>query len=633
MKCSIIDRPTICFDHQAAYCWSKFVCDVDPGWPRPSAKCAVSVRAILQDPSTATLSRIICWRSVARWSKEMVHWTYQLLNTSFIVMLIKKKNMEWHAIHDAINGNMRDCLVIRVEADTNHKTVTHILRDYQPRYAAPLIFFWFFLHLPCRIKFWKVFGLMHELFEWLGKYILYFLWLLYWRRLVFIWSYCNSHSNFIRALQSGPVPHMAAGVRINRYKGKPGDEKFRYKLPKGITKESISYALNLIVSAHKEVPDGLIKSDFYLGELTQIYPDLNIEISRHFVLSRAMNVIDIEPDDSDVSVTSDDNGCTQNQSVDNATDQSDYNDDSSNQCQLCNLHCEANERICMRCKCMNQRIDQLSMDLEKVQHAIEALLDAPQRDASTSSPNPTRKSQNSNPQAASLEQHCSASNQHHRPTHQASHQQNSNYNQQQSSRPIHYYPPHPPPPSHQIRPNAPHGRNGNPPHPNFAWNRPMGGMAPSLVPPHIDFNQAPPPPPPPQSRLPTYASVLQAPPPTSRMYHQPHYPPGNFDPPGPPMYRGNPSYISLDVKSAVNQTTVCSHADTLSNCNVANAATWDTRQSSVNFRTQAKKSVPKKLTLPNITKKTLITKALLLMKNLILMSILNVSYTYPKAMV
>ena len=33
MKCSIIDRPTVCFDHQSAYCWSKFVCDIDPGWP------------------------------------------------------------------------------------------------------------------------------------------------------------------------------------------------------------------------------------------------------------------------------------------------------------------------------------------------------------------------------------------------------------------------------------------------------------------------------------------------------------------------------------------------------------------------------------------------------------------------
>ena len=35
----------------------KVVCD--PGWPRLSAKCAGSVQAILQDPPTATLSKII----------------------------------------------------------------------------------------------------------------------------------------------------------------------------------------------------------------------------------------------------------------------------------------------------------------------------------------------------------------------------------------------------------------------------------------------------------------------------------------------------------------------------------------------------------------------------------------------
>ena len=41
MKCSIIiDRPTICFDHQSKYCWSKFV----RRWPRPSAKCAGSIK-------------------------------------------------------------------------------------------------------------------------------------------------------------------------------------------------------------------------------------------------------------------------------------------------------------------------------------------------------------------------------------------------------------------------------------------------------------------------------------------------------------------------------------------------------------------------------------------------------------
>ena len=75
---------------------------------------------------------------------------------------------------------------------------------------------------------------------------------------------------------------MAAGVRTNKYKGNPGSKTFKYKLPKGVTIESISFALNLIISTHKTVPEGLEKPDFYLGELTQIYPNLNIEIGRHF---------------------------------------------------------------------------------------------------------------------------------------------------------------------------------------------------------------------------------------------------------------------------------------------------------------------------------------------------------------
>ena len=40
MKCSIIMIGPTSRYTSSAYCWSKFVCDVDPGWPRPSAKCA-----------------------------------------------------------------------------------------------------------------------------------------------------------------------------------------------------------------------------------------------------------------------------------------------------------------------------------------------------------------------------------------------------------------------------------------------------------------------------------------------------------------------------------------------------------------------------------------------------------------
>ena len=57
----------------------------------------------------------------------------------------------------------------------------------------------------------------------------------------------------------------------------------------------------------KRYPVGYITSDFCLGELTQVYPDLNIEIGRHFVLSRAADDIEDEQDESNISATNDDN--------------------------------------------------------------------------------------------------------------------------------------------------------------------------------------------------------------------------------------------------------------------------------------------------------------------------------------
>ena len=128
-----------------------------------------------------------------------------------------------------------------------------------------------------------------------------------------------------------------------------------------------------------------MKSDFYHHELTQIYPDLNIEICRHFVSSIISSDIVDESDTSTVH-----NGSIQSHSSDNTVDQSMDNDngDTHNRCQLCDLLCSADERICIRCKCMNNRIDQLLDDIKKLQHAVEAILDAPQKQPS-SEPHPT----------------------------------------------------------------------------------------------------------------------------------------------------------------------------------------------------------------------------------------------------
>ena len=58
----------------------------------------------------------------------------------------------------------------------------------------------------------------------------------------------------------------------------------------------------------------------------------------------------------------------------------------ASQCQICDLKCHDSETICMKCKCMPLRLDQLSMELKKVQHVIDALLDTP-----PSHPSPQQK--------------------------------------------------------------------------------------------------------------------------------------------------------------------------------------------------------------------------------------------------
>ena len=158
---------------------------------------------------------------------------------------------------------------------------------------------------------------------------------------------------------------MAPEVFSNKYSGIPGSSKFSYKFPKGITLDSVSYALDLIESAHGDVPEGLSFSDFYLGELTQIYRTLNIEIGRHFVLEREAKH---------------ESNQSSNNSIHNSSSVSSVSDCSvkDHTCQLCDLKCDTSSLICIRCKCINQRLDQLTMEMTKVQHAIDAILDTPQ---------------------------------------------------------------------------------------------------------------------------------------------------------------------------------------------------------------------------------------------------------------
>ena len=99
-----------------------------------------------------------------------------------------------------------------------------------------------------------------------------------------------------------------------------------------------------------------------MGELTQIYPTLNIKVGNDFVLEREAKL-------------------ESNQSSNNSIHNSSFMSDCSvkdHRCQLCDLKCDASSVICIRWKCINERLDQLTMDITKIQHAIDAILDTPQ---------------------------------------------------------------------------------------------------------------------------------------------------------------------------------------------------------------------------------------------------------------
>ena len=120
MKCSIIDRSTISFDHLATPLQHIILDRFAVGGSCKIARTdpAHFAEGLGQPGSTSHTN--VDQQYADWWSKQIVgpinYWTLR----SFWCLL--KENMEWHAINDAINGNMCDSLVIRVEADTNHKS-------------------------------------------------------------------------------------------------------------------------------------------------------------------------------------------------------------------------------------------------------------------------------------------------------------------------------------------------------------------------------------------------------------------------------------------------------------------------------------------------------------------------------
>ena len=99
---------------------------------------------------------------------------------------------------------------------------------------------------------------------------------------------------------------MTPSVSTNKCKGNPGTDTFIYKLPKGITIPSISFAINLICRSGLPGSDNDIDNEIVENNLVRIYPNLNRSICHHFILLHNEGVHDANND------TNGNSDCTKN---------------------------------------------------------------------------------------------------------------------------------------------------------------------------------------------------------------------------------------------------------------------------------------------------------------------------------
>ena len=240
-----------------------------------------------------------------------------------------------------------------------------------------------------------------------------------------------------------------APLKMNTTQGIPGGTNFRHKLPKYVTKASLTLAVFHLRQSFKTLKEDISieENEFIAQTLSRILPSLHVDICKHFALTTGLTS-DHDPEDSGgrhvfnpdttescpeeeqspetidgesdfgiqciwcnnptesdnekplcgdcVAIPSrilsleiqvqDGNNETQselNTGTTGQTNAADKNDDATNErtCRICDQKCDKASFICMRCKCINNRLDHLTMEMNKVKHAIDAILDTPQRSA------------------------------------------------------------------------------------------------------------------------------------------------------------------------------------------------------------------------------------------------------------
>ena len=63
-----------------------------------------------------------------------------------------------------------------------------------------------------------------------------------------------------------------APLKMNSYQGIPGETNFRYKLPKYVTKTSLTLTVNHLNNSYEQETNGLEKVKFVSTEICKILP-------------------------------------------------------------------------------------------------------------------------------------------------------------------------------------------------------------------------------------------------------------------------------------------------------------------------------------------------------------------------
>ena len=162
-----------------------------------------------------------------------------------------------------------------------------------------------------------------------------------------------------------------APLKMNSYQGIPGETNFRYKLPKYVTKTSLTLTVNHLNNSYEQEPNGLEKVKFVSTELCQILPYLQKGICEHFAIiygSTDCFVIEstddrhVEPDESGDECSHGDNPSP---ALGTSCDTSSASEQSV--CIWCGVAGEFERPLCENCVAIPNRINALENRLHNLE--------------------------------------------------------------------------------------------------------------------------------------------------------------------------------------------------------------------------------------------------------------------------